>query len=155
MTTPAGNGDPSLHCVYIGGPRDGFRTGDLPLVMSGKKLTGMETRIPLSQPHEYSLFAVYLCTSEAQIDGFWQFHFQSLTGPNGEQLIGEEHPERPSPMSPRFRQLCVQSLRKPGEEVALLTDNQLRELVRAEYARYVGSDSLSDADLEMALETNL
>lgn len=58
-------------------------------------------------------------------------------------------------MSPRFRHLCVQSARKPAEQVALLTDNQLRELVRADHARYLGSDSMSDANLEMVLETNL
>lgn len=51
------------------------------------KLTGMEIRIPLSEPHQFSLYAVYVCTSETQIDGFWQFHYRGMEGPNGERLV--------------------------------------------------------------------
>jgi|GEM_PF-3586631 len=88
MTEPsANNQDPTLYCAYFGGPRDGLKTGDLPSSMSGQKLTGAVSRIPLSQPHEFSLYAVYECTSEAQVDGFWQFHFLGLEGPNGERLL--------------------------------------------------------------------
>jgi hypothetical protein len=83
----ANNPDVSLYCAYFGGPRDGFRTGDLPATLSGRKLTGLVSKVPLTQPAEYSLFAVYECTSETQIDGFWQFHYQGLEGPAGEHLV--------------------------------------------------------------------
>lgn len=79
--------DPSLYCAYVGGPRDGFKTGDLPSVLSGKKLTGMVSKVPLSQPHQFSLFAVYVCTSETQVDGFWIFEYRGMEGPNGERLV--------------------------------------------------------------------
>lgn len=79
--------DPSLYCAYFGGPMDGFKTGDLPVTLSGQKLTGMVVKTPLSQPAHFSLFAVYRCTSETQIDGFWQFEYQGMEGPNGEQLV--------------------------------------------------------------------
>ncbi|HRN28201.1 MAG TPA: hypothetical protein PK781_09275 [Terrimesophilobacter sp.] len=93
-TTPsAKNQDPSLFCAYFGGPRDGFKTGDLPATLSGKKLTGMVAKTPLSQPHQYSLFAVYECTSEAQVKGFWEFHFREMEGPNGERLVAAHEPE--------------------------------------------------------------
>ena len=85
----ADHSDPSLYCAYFGGPRDGFKTGDLPAEMSGQKLTGTVSHIPLSQSHEFSLFAVYKCTSETQVDGFWEFHFQGLEGPQGEQLVAK------------------------------------------------------------------
>ncbi len=85
----ANHSDPSLYCAYFGGPRDGFKTGDLPAELSGTKLTGTVSHIPLSQPHEFSLFAVYKCTSETQVDGFWEFHFQGLEGPQGEQLVAK------------------------------------------------------------------
>ncbi len=83
----ANNQDKTLYCAYFGGPRDGLKTGDLPASMSGQKLTGVVSKMPLSQPHEFSLYAVYECTSDAQIEGFWQFHFRGLEGPNGEKLI--------------------------------------------------------------------
>jgi len=85
----AGHSDPSLYCAHFGGPRDGFKTDDLPAELSGMKLTGTVSRIPLSQPHEFSLYAVYKCTSETQVDGFWEFHFQGLEGPQGEQLVAK------------------------------------------------------------------
>lgn len=84
------NQDPSLYCKYFGGPRDGFKTGDLPPQLSGQKLTGMVAAIPLAQPLEFSLSAVYECTSERQVDGFWEFRFQGFEGPNGERLVAEE-----------------------------------------------------------------
>lgn len=89
MTTSesAMNQDPSLFCAYFGGPRDGLKTGDLPAALSGRPLTGVVSKLPLGQPSEFSLFAVYLCTSETQVDGFWVFEFQRLEGPNGEQLL--------------------------------------------------------------------
>lgn len=89
MTTveSANNLDPTLYCAYVGGPRDGFKTGDLPASLSGKKLTGSVTKLPLSQPAQFSLYAVYECTSETQIDGFWQFHYRGMEGPNGERLV--------------------------------------------------------------------
>ncbi len=91
MTTEpsAKNLDPTLYCAYFGGPRDGLKSGDLPASFSGQKLTGMVAKLPLSQPAQFSLFAVYECTSETQIDGFWQFHFRGLEGPNGESLVAE------------------------------------------------------------------
>lgn len=85
----ADHSDPSLYCAHFGGPRDGFKTDDLPAELSGMKLTGTVSRIPLSQPHEFSLYAVYKCTSETQVDGFWEFHFQGLEGPQGEQLVAK------------------------------------------------------------------
>ena len=89
MTTIASaeNKDPSLYCAYFGGPKDGFKTGDLPVTFSGQKLTGMVAKSPLSQPAHFSLYAVYRCTSEAQIDGFWRFEYQGMEGPDGEQLV--------------------------------------------------------------------
>lgn len=86
----ADNTDPTLFCAYFGGPRDGLRTGDLPAPLSGSTLTGMVSKIPLSQPHQFSLFAVYECTSETQIDGFWEFTYVGLEGPNGEKLVAAD-----------------------------------------------------------------
>jgi hypothetical protein len=90
----AQNADKSLYCAYFGGPRDGFRTADFPPALSGKKLTGAVMKLPLSQPAQYSLFAVYECTSETQIDGFWQFHYQGMEGPAGEHLLAAIPAER-------------------------------------------------------------
>jgi hypothetical protein len=95
----ANNHDPSLYCAYFGGPRDGLKTGDLPAVLSGEKLTGMVSKMPLSQPHQFSLFAVYVCTSETQVNGFWEFRYTGMEGPNGEQLVAalpssESHTDR-------------------------------------------------------------
>ncbi|TFD05851.1 MULTISPECIES: hypothetical protein [unclassified Cryobacterium] len=89
MTTypSAKNQDPTLYCSYFGGPRDGLKSGDLPTILSGKKLTGMVSKTPLSQPHQFSLYAVYVCTIEAQINGFWEFHYRGMEGPDGEKLI--------------------------------------------------------------------
>ena len=86
--------DPSLYCAYFGGPRDGWKTGDLPTLLSGQKLTGMTSHLPLSQPHQFSLVAVYECTSETQINDFWQFHFRRIEGPNGERLVATAAPTR-------------------------------------------------------------
>ena len=58
--------------------------------LSGKKLTGAVVRLPLSQPAQFSLLAVYVCSSEAQVDGFWRFEFVGMEGPNGEQLVAAE-----------------------------------------------------------------
>ena len=88
----AENQDPTLYCVYVGGPRDGFKTGDLPALLSGKKLTGAVSRVPLSQPAQFSLYAVYVCTSDAQVNGFWEFSYVGLEGPNGEQLVAAVQP---------------------------------------------------------------
>ena len=89
MTTheTAKHQDPTLYCAYVGGPRDGFKTGDLPAVMSDKKLTGAVSKLPLSEPHQFSLFAVYECTSETQVDGFWIFTYRGMESPNGEKLV--------------------------------------------------------------------
>lgn len=83
----ANNSDPSLYCAYFGGPRDGLKTGDLPAELSGKQLTGTVAKLPLAEPHQFSLYAVYVCESESQVDGFWEFRFQGLEGPNGEHLV--------------------------------------------------------------------
>lgn len=88
----ARNQDPTLYCAYVGGPRDGLKTGDLPVTLSGQKLTGMVSKIPLSTPHQFSLFAVYECTSETQVDGFWILEYRGLEGPNGERLVATEKP---------------------------------------------------------------
>lgn len=82
----ATNQDPTLYCAYFGGPRDGLKTGDLPSALSGKKLTGIVSKVPLSQPHEFSLYAVYECTSATQIHGFWEFQYRGMEGPNGEKF---------------------------------------------------------------------
>jgi len=98
-TSPSANHrDPSLYCAYFGGPRDGFKTGDLPVAISGKKLTGMVSKIPLSQPAQYSLFAVYVCTSETQVDGFWVFEYRGIEGPNGEKLVAREPTPKRAPL---------------------------------------------------------
>lgn len=92
----AKNTDPTLYCRYLGGPRDGLKSGDLPVTLSGQKLTGLVSKLPLAEPHWHSVYAVYLCTSETQIDGFWLLEFEGLEGPNGERLVaradaGAEH----------------------------------------------------------------
>jgi len=92
----AKNQDPSLYCAFFGGPRDGLKTGDMPATLSGEKLTGMVFKSPMSEPHIYSLHAVYVCTSETQIDGFWQFEFQGFEGPNGETLVAAEPEPAPA-----------------------------------------------------------
>jgi hypothetical protein len=86
----ADNKDPSLYCKYFGGPRDGFKSGDLPASFSGRKLTGMGMKIPLAQPADFSIFAVYQCLSETQVNGFWEFYFQGYEGPHGERLVAAE-----------------------------------------------------------------
>ena len=83
---------PTLYCAYFGGPRDGFKTGDLPAELSGQPLTGTVIKTPLSEPHIYSLFAVYECVGEAQVNGFWEFYFRGLEGPNGEELVAADKP---------------------------------------------------------------
>lgn len=65
-------------------------------MFSGKSLTGVVSRTPLTQPHQYSLYAVYVCTSETQVNGFWRFEFVGFEGPNGEQLVA---PDSISPQS--------------------------------------------------------
>jgi len=82
----ASNQDPTLYCAYFGGPRDGLKSGDLPASFSGMKLTGMVSKTPLTQPAELSDFAVYECVSEEQVNGFWEFLYQGMEGPNGEAL---------------------------------------------------------------------
>ena len=82
-------------------PGDGLKTGDLPASFSGKKLTGMVSKTPLTQPHEFSLYAVYECVSAAQVNGFWEFQYQGLEGPKGEKLVAAvAAPPSPSPTSP-------------------------------------------------------
>ena len=66
--------------------------------LSGKKLTGAVVRLPLSQPAQFSLLAVYVCSSEAQVDGFWRFDFVGMEGPNGEQLVAAD--ARPAAAEP-------------------------------------------------------
>lgn len=84
--------DATLCCEYFGGPRDGLRSADLPANLSDEKLTGMTVKLPLSQPSHFSIFAVYVCRSESQIDGFWELYFAGLEGPNGEAMVAS-HPE--------------------------------------------------------------
>lgn len=84
--------DPSLAHEFVGGPLDGRRSADLPPGLSGQPLTGMVIRVPLSQPHWFALRAVYVCQGEAQVEGFWQFVFQRLEGPNGELLTAALSP---------------------------------------------------------------
>lgn len=86
-TSSANNSDPSLFLLCIGGPRDGLRTGDLPSSLSGTSLAGMTLRLPLAQPAHVSLFAVYECVGDEQVDGFWQFHYVTTEGPDGETLV--------------------------------------------------------------------
>lgn len=82
--------DPTLFCAYVGGPRDGLKTADLPPAFSGRPLTGIVSKLPLSQPHQYSLYAVYVCTSETQVNGFWIFEYRGMEGPNGEKLVAAD-----------------------------------------------------------------
>ena len=92
MTTinSANNQDPTLYCAYIGGPRDGLKTGDLPVTFSGKPLTGMVSKTPLAQPAAYSVYTAYECVGDTQVDGFWRFEYRGLEGPNGETLVAQE-----------------------------------------------------------------
>jgi hypothetical protein len=48
------------------------------------------SKLPLSQPHQYSLYAVYVCTSETQVNGFWIFEYRGMEGPNGEKLVAAD-----------------------------------------------------------------
>ena len=84
--------DPSLAHEYVGGPLDGRRSADLPPQLSGQSLTGLVANIPLSQPQWFALHAVYICQGEAQVDGFWQFDFERLEGPNGEVFVAAQQP---------------------------------------------------------------
>lgn len=95
----AKNQDPTLYCQYFGGPQDGRKTGDLPVLLSGEKLTGMEVKTPLWQPHETASFAVYVCTSETQINGFWRFDYVGTEGPDGATLVAEPELERTDPIA--------------------------------------------------------
>ena len=79
--------DATLCCEYFGGPRDGLRSADLPSSLSGEKLTGMTVKLPMGHPSHFSIFAVYVCRSESQIDGFWELYFAGLEGPNGEAMV--------------------------------------------------------------------
>lgn len=82
-----GDADQTLISEFIGGPLDGRRTADWPPQLSCKSLHGMVSKTPLSQPARGSIFAVYRCTSEAQVGGYWRFEFVRLEGPNGERLV--------------------------------------------------------------------
>lgn len=86
-TVPSAQNDPTLLSSFVGGPRDGLKTGDFPVTMSGHKLTGLVMKFPLSQPAQFSLYAVYECTSPTQIAGFWIFEYRGMEGPNGERLV--------------------------------------------------------------------
>ncbi len=92
MTTipSAKNQDPTLFHVFIGGPIDGRKSGDMPVNLSGEKLTGAIMKLPLSVPAHYSLYSVYECQSETQVNGFWEFYFIRMEGPNGEILLAGE-----------------------------------------------------------------
>lgn len=149
-TASAAHGDPSLYCAFFGGPRDGLKSGDLPATLSGAKLTGMVMRMPLSQPHQFSLHAVYECTSETQIDGFWRFEFRGLEGPNGETLVAAEtEPAKPvRPLAPELRALFVRRLELPASEAAVLTDEEVRARVAAAFVPHAPAGRvLDDADL--------
>lgn len=122
MTTheSAKNQDPTLYCAYFGGPRDGLKTGDLPAALAGKKLTGMVSKMPLSQPHQYSLYAVYVCTSETQVDGFWVFEYQGVEGPNGEKLVaGTDAEEHGAPIHDHAEQMDTASETEPPLDVPI------------------------------------
>jgi hypothetical protein len=97
----ANHQDPTLFCTFIGGPRDGLRSGDLPSSLSGQKLTGTTMRLPLTQPSHFSLHAVYECHGDSQADGLWEFHFVRLEGPDGMQLTStqSEAPTTNEPVS--------------------------------------------------------
>ena len=95
----AKNEDPTLYCQYFGGPEDGRKTGDLPVIFSGEKLTGMQMKTPLWQPHDTANFAVYVCTSETQINGFWRFEYAGTEGPDGGALVAEPELERTDPIA--------------------------------------------------------
>jgi hypothetical protein len=82
--------DSTLYCAYFGGPRDGLRSADLPRSLSAEKLTGTKVKLPLSQPSHFSIFAVYICRSESQIAGFWEFYFEGMEGPNGEAFVASD-----------------------------------------------------------------
>jgi len=73
--------DPTLYCAFYGGPQDGFRTGDLPAELSGQPLTGVELKTPVGEPG--AGWAVYVCSSETQIGGFWRFDFVGYRGAAG------------------------------------------------------------------------
>lgn len=86
--------DQTLVSEFFGGPLDGRRTADWPAQLSGRSLHGMISKTPLSQPASGSIFAVYRCTSETQVDGLWHFEFVRIEGPNGERL-GPPDGQRP------------------------------------------------------------
>lgn len=85
--TRRSDADLTLISEFIGGPLDGRRTADWPPQLSGRSLHGMVSKTPLSQPASGSIFAVYRCTRETQVGGYWRFEFVRLEGPNGERLV--------------------------------------------------------------------
>ena len=82
--------DQTLISEFFGGPLYGRKTAGWPPQLSGKSLYRMVSKTPVSQPASGSIFAVYRCTSEMQIDGRWLFEFVRLESPNGEWLVAGE-----------------------------------------------------------------
>ncbi len=95
----ASNQDPTLYCQYFGGPNDGFKTGDLPAEPSGMHLTGTTITSPMAEPHHHSLRAVYECVGETQVNGYWQFFYRGLQGPNGERLVAADDESESHPLA--------------------------------------------------------
>lgn len=93
--TPSGH-EPSLLSQFFGGPLDGRKSADLPAQLAGRPLTGCVMRIPLSEPHYFSLFAVYVCRGATPVDGFWQFFYQRMEGPNGETVDASKAQPQPN-----------------------------------------------------------
>lgn len=63
----------SIHCVLKGGPLDGAHYGDVP--NPGDKPGIARLSIPLSQPAETSIRALYVCTSPGAPEDVWQFSY--------------------------------------------------------------------------------
>lgn len=69
----------SIKVALIGGPLDGAQYGDLP--DPGKPTASVRLSIPLSQPADTSVRAIYICTHTGSPAETWEFRFHRLSYP--------------------------------------------------------------------------
>lgn len=74
----------SIQCALSGGPLsggplDGAHYGDVP--NPGKAVGGARLSIPLSQPAETSIRAVYICSEPGSPDEVWNYTYAKLVYP--------------------------------------------------------------------------
>lgn len=69
----------SIRCALSGGPLDGAQYGDVP--NPGEAVNGARLSIPLSQPAETSVRAIYICNAPGTPDDVWNFAYAKLVYP--------------------------------------------------------------------------